>query len=168
VTLDGSDRAASTAALPAMSPAVRARFLGRPLIARFATSEHDRPRVLPMWFLWEEPFIWMETGAHFPNAAILARNPHAAISIDESDGGLGLRAVVMRGTVTIIREPAATASMVERIYVKYVGRAGLDDPEVRAMLGGAHVLLRFEPTFEKSWDSIGDPTAIEAPAAPGR
>jgi nitroimidazol reductase NimA-like FMN-containing flavoprotein (pyridoxamine 5'-phosphate oxidase superfamily) len=136
-----------------MSPAARERFLARPLIARFATSENDRPRVLPMWFLWEDPFIWMETGADFPNTAILQRNPHAAIVVDESDGALGLRAVAMRGTVEIVRDPVDVATLVERIYVKYLGREALDTPPVRAMLAGEHVLLRFAPTFEKSWDS---------------
>jgi nitroimidazol reductase NimA-like FMN-containing flavoprotein (pyridoxamine 5'-phosphate oxidase superfamily) len=156
VTTAGDGRSASTAALPAMTPEGRDRFLARPLIARLATSEQDQPRVLPMWFLWEEPFVWMETGADFPNAAILARNPHAALVVDESDGALGLRAVVMRGKVDIIRDPATVVAMLDRIYVKYLGRDGLAAPEVQAMLAGEHVLLRFRPTFEKSWDAVGD------------
>jgi general stress protein 26 len=112
-----------------------------------------------MWFLWEEPVIWMETGADFPNAEILRRNPHAALAIDESDGGLGLRAVLMRGTVDIVDDPAIVAPMIDRLYAKYLGREALATPPVQAMLRGDHVLLRFMPRFEKSWDSIGEELA---------
>jgi hypothetical protein len=121
-----------------------------------------------MWFLWEAPDVWMETGAGFPNAAILRRNPHAAIVIDESDGGLGLRAVVMRGTVEIVTAPVAVAAMVERIYVKYLGQAALATAPVRAMLTGEHVLLRFTPTFEKTWDTIAQETDDDGSGDPER
>ncbi len=78
------------------------RFLARPLLARLATSDGDRPRVLPMWFWWDGSDIWMETSPTFPNARVLRRNPHAAVTVDEALGGLDLRAVVMRGRVEII------------------------------------------------------------------
>lgn len=148
------DRPASTATGPAMSVEARDRFLATPLIARLATSEADRPRVLPMWFWWDGSSVWMETGASFPNARILRENPYAAITIDESDGGLRLRAVVLRGTVEVIDgPPKLIASTMRRIYMRYVGADGLDHPDVRSMLNGHHVLLRFTPTFEITWDS---------------
>lgn len=135
-----------------MDPARREVFLARPLIARLATSLDDRPRVLPMWFLWDGEHLLMETGASFPNARILRRNPNAAVTIDEAIGALGLRAVVMRGTVEVLDDPAVVGPTVRRIYLKYLGVAGMDDPVVRTMLGGEHVILRFTPSSEISWD----------------
>ena len=148
---------ASTAATSRMSGRARERFLARPLIARLGTSRRDHPRVLPMWFLWDRKHVWMETGADFPNARVLRENPNAALAIDESLGGLDLRAVIMRGTVELIDSPDDfIRSMLERIYAKYVGADGLGTPAVQAMLKGRHVLLRFTPTFEITWDPRSD------------
>jgi nitroimidazol reductase NimA-like FMN-containing flavoprotein (pyridoxamine 5'-phosphate oxidase superfamily) len=150
----GHPRPASTASGSAMADEARRRFLERPLIARLATSKDDHPRVLPMWFWWDGAVVWMETGASFANTAILRANPHAALTIDESDGGLALRAIVMRGTVEVIDHPPdRVMATVRRIYERYVGPDGLRDPAVLAMLVGEHVLLRFVPTFEISWDT---------------
>jgi nitroimidazol reductase NimA-like FMN-containing flavoprotein (pyridoxamine 5'-phosphate oxidase superfamily) len=143
----------STAAMGPMTPDDRQTFLSRPLIARLATSLEDRPRVLPMWFLWDGMSILMETGARFPNVRVLEANPHAAITIDEAVGPLGLRAVVMRGTVEVLRDPAFVAATVRLIYAKYVGEDGLATPAVREMLRGDHVILRFTPRSETSWDT---------------
>jgi hypothetical protein len=49
--------------------------------------------------------------------------------------------------------------MIDRLYAKYLGREALATPPVQAMLRGDHVLLRFMPRFEKSWDSIGEELA---------
>lgn len=147
------DRPESTAATGSMPAEDREAFLARPLIARLATSLDDQPRVLPMWFLWDGASILMETGAGFPNVRVLAANPRAAITIDETVGALGLRAVVMRGVIEIVRDPDVVAAAIRRIYVKYVGEAGLETPEVQDMLAGEHVILRFRPGSETSWDT---------------
>lgn len=154
-------RPASTATGPRMSDEARTTFLARPLIARLATSDSSEPRVLPMWFYWDGERVWMETGADFPNARILRANSRAAITFDESEGGLKLRAVIMRGTVDVIDAPNEfITTTIRRIYVRYVGEDGLKDPKVVAMGRGRHVILRFTPTFETSWD------ATSAPARP--
>lgn len=65
-----------------MSPEAMDRFLARPLIARLAMSDNDRPRVLPMWFWWDGTEIWMETSPTFANARILRRNRNAALAVE--------------------------------------------------------------------------------------
>ena len=156
---DAADkRPASTATGLRMSDEARTTFLARPLIARLATSDRNEPRVLPMWFYWDGERVWMETGADFPNARILRANSRAAITFDESEGGLKLRAIIMRGTVDVIDAPNEfIATTIRRIYVRYVGEDGLQDPEVEAMVHGQHVILRFTPTFETSWDATRVP-----------
>ena len=88
-----------------MSPVQMTAFLARPLIARLATADGGQPRVVPMWYRWDGKSLWMETSSTFPNYRILKRNPRAAVTIDESLGGLRLRAVVMVGDIEIIDEP---------------------------------------------------------------
>lgn len=149
--MDG--RPTSTAAIGPMPAEEREAFLARPLIARLATCLDGQPRVLPMWFLWDGTSVLMETGARFPNVQVLETNPKAAISIDEAIGPLGLRAVVMRGVVEFVQDAQFVAATVRRIYVKYLGEAGLETPETRGMLAGDHVILRFTPRSEMSWDT---------------
>jgi nitroimidazol reductase NimA-like FMN-containing flavoprotein (pyridoxamine 5'-phosphate oxidase superfamily) len=144
----------STADGPAMSPAAMDAFLARPLIARLATSHHDRPRVLPMWFLWDGTALWMETSPTFANARILRSNPNAAVTVDESLGGFRLRAVVMRGSVELIKAPhERVMEMVRGIYARYLSPDEQASAAGKAMLATGHLLIRFTPDRIISWDT---------------
>ena len=106
-----------------MSPVRMAAFLAQPLIGRLATADGEQPRVLPMWYRWDGSSLWMETSSTFPNYRILKRNPRAAITIDESLGGLRLRAVVMLGDIEIIDMPTtAVEDELQKIYQRYLTR----------------------------------------------
>jgi len=139
---------------PHMTPDGVAAFLARPLIARLATSEENHPRVLPMWFWWDGEDVWMETSPTFPNARVLRANPYAALTIDESLGGFRLRAVVMRGKVEVIEQPRARLmDVVQRIYRRYLSEAELASNEGDRIVQARHVLLRFHPTKQITWDT---------------
>lgn len=130
------------------------RFLERPLIARLATSDHDRPRVLPMWFWWDGQDVWMETSPTFANYRVLRRNPNAALSIDEALSGLAMRAVVMRGRVEIVDGPLdEVMATVRRIHDRYLSPEERASEAGRAMQLGSHVLLRFIPDRTMTWDT---------------
>ena len=130
------------------------RFLERPVIARLATSDGDRPRVLPMWFWWDGSDVWMETSPTFANYRVLRRNPQAALTIDEALSGLALRAVLMRGRVEIIEEPQdEVMATVRRIHEKYLSPEERASDAGRAMQAGSHVLLRFIPDRTITWDT---------------
>ncbi len=130
------------------------RFLARPLLARLATSEGDRPRVLPMWFWWDGTDVWMETSPTFANARILRRNPQAALTVDEALSGLAMRAVVMRGRVEIIDAPPdEVIGTVRQIHERYLSPEERASEAGRAMLLGSHVLLRFIPERTITWDT---------------
>jgi nitroimidazol reductase NimA-like FMN-containing flavoprotein (pyridoxamine 5'-phosphate oxidase superfamily) len=129
-------------------------FLERPLIARLATSDGDRPRVLPMWFWWDGHDVWMETSPTFANFWVLQRNPNAALTIDEALSGLAMRAVVMRGRVEIIEEPEdEVMATVRRIHERYLSADERASDAGRAMLLGSHALLRFIPERTITWDT---------------
>jgi nitroimidazol reductase NimA-like FMN-containing flavoprotein (pyridoxamine 5'-phosphate oxidase superfamily) len=127
-------------------------FLGRPLIARLATSADDCPRVLPMWYWWDGEHMWFETSPTFRNVRTLRANPRAAVVVDESLGGLRLRAAILEGAVDVLEGPADLIhDVVLRIYHRYL-EPGSPSPE--EMLGGSsHVLLRMTPETIKSWDT---------------
>lgn len=130
------------------------RFLARPLIARLATSDGDRPRVLPMWFWWDGSDVWMETSPTFANYRVLQRNAQAALTIDEAVSGLAMRAVVMRGRVEIIHEPhEEVMATVRRIHDRYLSPEERASDAGRAMQLGSHVLLRFIPDRTITWDT---------------
>jgi PPOX class probable F420-dependent enzyme len=129
-------------------------FLERPLLARLATIDGDRPRVLPMWFWWDGADMWMETSPTFPNARILRRNPNAAVSVDEAIGPFEMRAVLMRGRVEVIDSPAErVTTVVRRIYERYMSADQRGSDAGQAMLAGGHLLLRFTPERIVSWDT---------------
>ena len=137
-----------------MSKAAMDRFLERPLIARLATSDGDRPRVLPMWFWWDGSDVWMETSPTFANYRVLRRNPRAALTIDEAVSGLAMRAVVLRGHVEIIDEPYnEVMATVRRIHSRYLSPEERASEAGRAMQLGSHVLLRFIPDRTITWDT---------------
>ena len=139
---------------PSMSAEALDEFLARPMIARLATSLDDSPRILPMWFRWDGSSLWMETSPTFRNYEVLMRNPRAAVAIDESLGGLRLRAVIMRGVVEIIEGPGdVVRDGVRRIYERYLRPDEMRDVAEEMMTGARHVLLRVTPATMTTWDT---------------
>jgi nitroimidazol reductase NimA-like FMN-containing flavoprotein (pyridoxamine 5'-phosphate oxidase superfamily) len=135
-------------------------FLARPLIARLATADDDQPRVLPMWYRWDGACLWMETSATFPNYRILKHNPRAAVTIDESEGGLRLCAVVMLGSIELIESPStAVEQELRRIYERYLTSEEMADVGRDMMRTGTHVILRFVPRRITTWDAMTDDAA---------
>lgn len=142
-----------------MSPDAMEAFLARPVIARLATASGEQPRVLPMWFTWDGHSIWMETSPDFPNARVLRANPRAALTIDETLGGLRFRAIIMRGSIEVFEGPnELVRERVVGIYRKYLG-ADIGHPGARRMLEGRHILLRFTPAYVVTWDDTSSEVA---------
>ena len=146
-----------------MSPVQLAAFLARPLIARLATADGRQPRVLPMWYRWDGTSLSMET-SRFQNYRILKRNPRAAVTIDESLGGLRLRAVVMLGDIEIIGAPTtAVDDELQKIYQRYLTRDAMETVGRDMMRTGTHVILRFAPRRITTWDTaVGEDSRVEA------
>lgn len=150
-----SEKDRSAADGPPMSAAQVEAFLARPMIARLATTLDDRPRIVPMWYRWDGSALWMETSPTFRNYRILERNPRVAVAIDESLGGLQLRAVILEGGAEIIAEPADfVRDGVRRIYERYLDADEMRGPGDEMLTSARHVLIRLRPGTMKTWDSV--------------
>jgi PPOX class probable F420-dependent enzyme len=126
-----------------------ARFLEEVRLAHFATVGPDgRPRVRPVWFVYEDGALWFTTRleARRTGADVAAGSP-AAVSIASEDRPY--RAVIVHGTPEVWEENRE--QWLERIATRY-GQA-----EGRRWLAGAlrerdRVVLRLVPDRVLSWD----------------
>ncbi len=139
-----------------MSAAAIGVFLAEPVLARIATIRGDRPHVAPMWFDWDGESLWMETGYDFQKHKNLLANPHCAVTIDVTAGGLRFKGVIMDGRAELLTGPAPfVRETVERIYRKYLGDAGILDPTPQEMINNPHVIIRLRPARIMTWDDTG-------------
>ena len=131
-------------------------FLAGPLLARIATVRPDgRPHVVPMWYHWDGQSIFMETGPEFVKARNLRQNPACAITIDVTEGGLRFKGVILEGRAELLDDPTFAREMVDRIYTRYLGPDGIEEPTPRAMRAAPHVIIKLTPTRIQTWDDTG-------------
>jgi PPOX class probable F420-dependent enzyme len=121
-------------------------FLAQPLLARIATTRPDgRPHIAPMWFWWDGTHMYMETPPRSVKARNLRANPHCAISVDITEGGLRFKAVVLEGQVELLDDRETQLAMATRIYTKYLGEEGVRSPTPQQMINNQHVIVKFTP-----------------------
>jgi PPOX class probable F420-dependent enzyme len=136
-----------------MDRAVMNAFLSKPVLARIATIRGDWPHVAPMWFDWDGESIWMETGLGFQKQKNLMANPHCAVTIDITEGGLRFKGVILEGDVELIIEPEAfVRETATRIYRKYLGEEGIAAPTPSQMIANPHAIIRLRPQRIRTWD----------------
>jgi nitroimidazol reductase NimA-like FMN-containing flavoprotein (pyridoxamine 5'-phosphate oxidase superfamily) len=130
-------------------------LLSLPIIARMATVGDSRPHIAPVWFEWNGGCLWITADKSHKKIANLRSNPHLAVSIDESYGGLRFWAIVMEGVAELIEEPVELVmSVTERIYGKYMGRGTMNLPTVQTMrFEGDPILIRMNPERIISWNA---------------
>ena len=139
--------------MPEMTKSEIDAFLAQPVLARIATVRPDRrPHVVPVWFWWDGTSIYMETPPTFVKAKNLVQNPHCAVSIDVTEGGLRFKAVVLEGQVELIHDRLFTLDMVTRIYTKYLGAEGARSPTPQRMINSEHVIIKLTPAKVLTWD----------------
>jgi PPOX class probable F420-dependent enzyme len=124
-------------------------FLEEVRLAHFATVGPDgRPRVRPVWFLYEDGALWFTTRLEARRTgADVAAGSSAAVSIASEDRPY--RAVIVHGTPEVWGENRE--EWLERIATRY----GV--PEGKRWLAGAlkepdRVVLRLVPDRVLSWD----------------
>jgi hypothetical protein len=90
-------------------------FLSRPLYAHLAHSAERGPRDSPVWFHWQDGFIWIIGGTSFPEN--LKREPRCAIGIVDWNLATGLcQHVGLRGRAEVLPFDAEKARMIFRRY----------------------------------------------------
>jgi hypothetical protein len=136
-----------------MSTAEVDEFLGGARTCRLASVGPAGPHVTPLWFVWREGSMWMQSLTRSQRWADLMRDPRVAVVVDDGDEYLELRGVELRGEVTTVGEtPRVGAEDIPELTVveaafarKYLdgGEFGYDE---------RHAWLRLHPTKVVSWD----------------
>jgi nitroimidazol reductase NimA-like FMN-containing flavoprotein (pyridoxamine 5'-phosphate oxidase superfamily) len=135
-------------------------FLQLPILARLATAgAAQRPHVVPVWFEWDGVILWISIDQRSKKYRNLVGNPFAAVTIDETWGGLRFRGVIFEGPVELITEPRTwTVAITERIYTRYMGQEGIATPTIQSMLlNGQHAVIKLTPAHVIVWDDTHGP-----------
>lgn len=136
-----------------ISPEAQA-FLARPLLGRLATASPDgQPHVVPVWFLFEDGFVWVSAFQTTRKVIDLERNPKCAIVIDIEQGQEALSAVALEGRAELARAPfLEVRQRAQRIYAKYLGPEGVLAPDPQSWLDSPeNLLIKITPTRVKTW-----------------
>jgi len=137
-----------------MSPESMDAFLEGAHIARLATVRPDgRPHVVPVWYLWQDGALYIESSRESQKRKNLEHNRNVAVTIDEFIGGLQYQFVIMEGAVELIDDLEAAREIAARIYVRYVGEAGMKTPEVQAMLHAHIFIIKLVPQKIRTADT---------------
>jgi hypothetical protein len=118
--------------------------LARPLFGHLATGSEQGPRESPVWFLWEDGFLWIignyETDS-FPKR--IEREPRCAIGIIHFEVSTGLvQHVGFRGQAHL---KAHDTERMKRLLGRYMGELeNWDSRFVKILDDTNYIFVRFE------------------------
>jgi hypothetical protein len=128
-------------------------FLGAARTCRLASVGTAGPHVTPLWFVWLDGSMWMQSLTRSQRWTDLMGDPRVAVVVDDGEDYMELRGVELRGEVVTVGEIPRTGAeelpeltAVEAAFArKYLGGAefGYD---------GRHGWLRLDPAKLVSWD----------------
>ena len=105
------------------------------------------PRVIPIWFLWEEGSFYLSSGPQSRHVRDLARDPRAGLclAVEENPTETGyrpFRQIIVRGKANVL--PDTNASWARKLIGKYIpGEAGVRRAKLEA--GKPHVVIVLRP-----------------------
>lgn len=128
-------------------------LLASPILARLATAQDNKPHVVPVWFEWDGESLWVVNDKSHRKISELRANPHVAVSIDQTYGGLRFWGILMEGQAELIEEPEDfVMDATKRIYTKYMGSGTMGLPTLQQMLPkGENILIKLTPTNIITW-----------------
>lgn len=106
------------------------------------------PRVIPIWFLWEEGVFYLSSGPQSRHVQDLVRDPRAGlcITVEESQTETGyrpFRQIMVRGKASV--QPDTNASWARKLIGKYIpGEAGVRRAKLEAGKPRVVIVLRPE------------------------
>ena len=131
-------------------------LLGRPNIVRVATRNADgTTHMFAAWFAWDGERVLIATTDNSRKVRNLRRDPRVSLLIDESDGGLVNRGLLLYGSVTFLEAGEDADRVTRDICSRYMdgGAVGSDafDDYIRAI----SPLVILEIAIDKSshWDT---------------
>lgn len=148
-------------------------LLAQPVLARIATASAGsmQPHVVPVWFLWDGATVWVSSFSSTRKVRELAQNPRCAVLIDDAAGGVDYWAVLFEGVAELVTEPAELVQAVStRIYARYIGEDGVQDPTPRSWIHDPeNLLIKLIPERTRAWYSVtaGSELARELAALAG-
>ncbi|MFZ2098429.1 MAG: hypothetical protein WAV05_17495, partial [Anaerolineales bacterium] len=97
--------------------------------------------------------IWISSFVSTRKIRDLKINPQGAVLIESKQEGGKLTAVLLEGEVELVTQPRQTVSEIAiRIYVRYLGEAGVLEPEPQSWLvDPENLLIRLTPRRIISW-----------------
>ena len=105
------------------------------------------PRIIPIWFLWEEEIFYLSSVPQSRHVQDLARDPRAGlcITVEESQTETGyrpFRQIMVRGKASV--QPDTNASWARKLIGKDIpGEAGVRRAKLEA--GKPHVVIVLRP-----------------------
>ncbi len=115
-------------------------------------DEKNEPNVHPVWFLFDNDKLYIETSKTSKKVRNLSKSKLAYFCID--DEKLPYKGVRGKGEVTIHFEPKQNLPIAEKIMVKYTGN--LENDVAKFLLGGVKngnsVILEIAPQYYATWD----------------
>ena len=138
-----------------MSDEERRRFLatGAPTAALATTRADGRPHVAPIWFLPDGDDLVFTTWHDSVKGRNLARDPRAAVSVDDPDFPFSF--VVIEGTCTLSDDLDDLGVWARRIAARYVPADRCEEYGRRNAVDGER-LVRLTPTHVVSGHGVAD------------
>ena len=119
----------------------------------------QEPNVHPVWFLYENGKLFVETAKTSRKVLNIKQNPKIYFCVD--DETIPYKGVRGKGTIRISENIEANLPIAEKIMLKYTG--SLDNEIAKFLLDGVKkgfsVLLEITPTYYSTWDHSSGITA---------
>ncbi len=129
--------------------------LAEPVLARLATTNPRtmEPHVVPVWFMWDGACVWISSFSSTRKIRELKHNPQGAVLIESKQEGGKLTAVLLEGTVELVTQPRELVTeMASRIYLRYLGPEGVQEPEPQSWMNDPeNLLIKLTPKRIISW-----------------
>jgi nitroimidazol reductase NimA-like FMN-containing flavoprotein (pyridoxamine 5'-phosphate oxidase superfamily) len=125
----------------------RDAFLHEQRTVRLATCGRAGPQVVPLWFVWLDGSMFMNTTRGNLTIVNLTDDPRAAATVDDGFDYDSLRGVVLRGPVVTAGDDARLEEVRTRWSGKYLNGGPVPFDRWRN-----RVWLRLDPVHEASWD----------------
>ena len=115
-------------------------------------DEKNEPNVHPVWYLYENEKLYVETGKATKKAQNVRNKNTAYFCIDDEQ--IPYKGVRGKANVKIIDEVSQMLSIAEKIMIKYTG--DLENKVAKVLLdgvkNGSSVILELEPKYFATWD----------------
>ncbi|MBS7287292.1 MAG: pyridoxamine 5'-phosphate oxidase family protein [Candidatus Freyarchaeota archaeon] len=121
------------------------KLLRKPILARVATvNENCMPHVTPVWFLYEDGYIYFSVQKKTIKARNIMKRPYVSVVIDEV-GKDGTAGIMMSGRAEVIED----LKLFDKISEKYLGSA--DHPAAKVLRNLPRIIVKLKPEKVASW-----------------